>query len=171
MENNSSINFVNNFYSCFIPPITNLLDNHEYDGIISILNEIFNELSKDKNFKYKFNFRLFMHSNDKNKNLESVVGPSLYCDNILISPAPNDDSLIESALYREYRYHGYGDIYFLNIDFNDSFHNAIYIKKIIEVIEQLIPHLNKNKSDLFIEDKKWIILDIDRIPISMKSIK
>lgn len=168
-NNGSSIEFVENKYSCLIPPINTVYEGniHNEGTFHGILLDLLNSISNQDQFKYKLIFSLFMHSNDKERKLEFILGPSIINN-------PKDPNLFFMAMaqkmfYSEYKFHGYADLYF--IDFNPKQKNIETVNKIIKDLGQIIVNTNENFScHEFIEFKKWTKLEIIRIsnPVSEK---
>jgi hypothetical protein len=196
---NNSIIFEDNSYLCFIPPITSMYEDdlalYGNQNFPQALNYIFYELKDYKNFKYKFVFKLFIHTNDNYRYLDSVIGPTTYPNDenenknltFLISPNiyPKDilnstnmfnqselfkDTLAQSMLNNEYKYYGYGDICSLDIDFNENLNKMDFLKMCAINLGKSTGNVNNGLiSDEFIDLKKWIILKIIRTPIPINN--
>lgn len=160
----------NNELITWLPPIStvNYFDADSlYEGNLEFadnLTDILNSVNKEY-YKYKFDFSLFLHTNDKNSKVDYYLAPD--------SGLPNMDSIdqqemmmnmmLGKALWHNFKYHGY--------------HNYLSELTDLEIIKQLDEYINCVEEHLlatanlinecgdagFIEFRKSVLLKITRI--------
>lgn len=123
-------------------------------------------LATDKNYQYKLDFSLFIYSNSK-KNLVYHNTPFDVDYSKLNQKELLDVNLSEPTLLDEYFFKGYDKLFSTNLDNNPAFnHQMATIKVAKNSLNEIILKTNKNlEINEFIDNKRFIMLEITRIPI------
>lgn len=126
--------------------------------------DILNGLNKD-DYLYKFDFSLFLHTNDKNCKVDYYLSPN--------SGLPNFDTvdgeemmmymMLGKALWHNFKYHGYHLYLSELLDLERIKQLDEYIDSIQESLLPTITSINEDGDTGFIEFKKSVLLKITRI--------
>lgn len=131
------------------------------------LKALLGKLSLDNSFFYELKYSMFLHSNDKNKDLVYYLAPDSGFES-----AKNDLSHEEfykwmvgaKLLYERFKYHGYYSFRTDRIDFIHFQDYISYISSVHTYLLNCIPSINKKRDEEFIEFRKSTLLTITRIP-------
>jgi hypothetical protein len=128
--------------------------------IITLVN-VLNNL--DKSYKYKLCFLLFLHTNDKDKEVTFLLPPESGID-----PSTPMDEMLRVAigidiLYKMCDYRGYHVFHSNELDLELVKDFEKYVHHVLETLGRQVRNTNENLyEDGFIEFKKSVLLKITR---------
>lgn len=154
-SSNISMHFKENILFIWLPPIS---DKNEF---LKSLEKILNLLNLDKNFFYKLEFSLFLHTNDSNKDVVFHLPPSELDPSKLNIDNMRKLTLAMSILYKQYNFRGYYIYHTEAINFPIDF--EYYLNNIYNGLGDSIISTNEDLDiDGFIEFNKYILLKVYR---------
>lgn len=164
---NINDSFNNNEFLVWLPPISTItyseLDHISWDlrdtNFVENLTDLLNRLNKE-NYIYKFDFSLFLHTN--NENIETVYLMPPYNGLSDLDSINQEKMLIMmflSQLWQNFKYHGY-HLYLSELS---ELENIEQIDEFVHFIHSKLFESGYNANPEFVELNRSVLLKITRI--------
>lgn len=141
--------------------------------LCAALLNIINTLITNKEYSYKIELSVFLHTNDKSKYLPPIIHPT---DSMDGEPSNEQITMMyaEMILYSVYQRHGYSVFYNDNLDYlkfkTEGDDRSMYVKTLVMEVMLKVTHINEGLADEFIDFKKASLLNITRISLRQVNI-